>query len=327
MEKYVASFTEQLKEALNIGKTAQLSPNKKTFRNVVITGLGGSGIGGKIVSQLIVKEARLPIYINNNYVLPNFVDEHTLVLVSSYSGNTEETLEAMKMALNKNAEVAAITSGGEVEVLAKANQLNYISIPGGHPPRTALAYSLTQQFFLLNHYGICGNGFINELASAIELLNAESDTIKSKAKSVAEKVYQKQIAIYSEVMFEGVATRLRQQLNENAKVLCWHHVLPEMNHNELVGWAGGNDSIVVLFLRNQSDFLRTKVRMDLSKEIIAKQTPHVIEIWSKGNNPVQESLYHIHLGDWVSVYLAELNEVDPIEVDVITHLKSELAKV
>ncbi len=147
MEQLVAAFTKQLEEAIEIGQKASLSPCDKTLQNIVITGLGGSGIGGRIVAQLVQENANLPIFINNNYTLPGFVNEKTLVIVSSYSGNTEETLAAMKQALSKGAEVACITSGGEVNELAKTHHLNVINIPGGNPPRTMLAYSLTQQFF------------------------------------------------------------------------------------------------------------------------------------------------------------------------------------
>lgn len=327
MEHYVSGFTSQLKEAIAIGKKATLSASNKQISNVVITGLGGSGIGGKIVSQLVLNNASLPVYVNNNYTIPGFVNENTLVIVSSYSGNTEETINAMKLALEKNAEVACITSGGEVLELATQHDLNTITIPGGNPPRTAFAYSFTQQFFLLQHYGIIEAGFEADLESAIDLLNQESESIKKKALEVANKIFGKTAVIYTESSFEGVGVRLRQQLNENAKVLCWHHALPEMNHNELVGWAGGDCSKAVIFMRNHSDYKRTQVRMELSKEIISEYTETIIEIFSLGNTAIEKTLYHIHLGDWVSVYLAKMNKVDPIEVNVIGHLKSELAKV
>jgi len=327
MEHYVSGFTSQLKEAIAIGKNATLTASNKQLTNVVITGLGGSGIGGKIVSQLVLNNASLPIYVNNNYTIPGFVNENTLVIVSSYSGNTEETINAMKQALAKDAEVACITSGGEILELANKHHINAITIPGGHPPRTAFAYSFAQQFFLLHHYGIIDAGFETDLENAIELLIAKNEAIKKEALDVANKIFNKTAVIYTENSFEGVGIRLRQQLNENAKVLCWHHALPEMNHNELVGWAGGDKSKAVIFLRNHSDYKRTQVRMDLSKEIISEYTDTIIEIFSKGESPIENTLYHINLGDWISVYLAKLNNVDPIEVNVISYLKSELAKV
>jgi len=326
MKDLVALFTSQLVEALNIGKEAKLSSCDKEIRNVVITGLGGSGIGGKIVSQLVANDIEVPITINSDYHLPNFVNENTLVIASSFSGNTEETLAAFSIAESKGAEIACITSGGKMLELAKSKNYNHIILPSGDSPRAMLTYSLTQQFFLLNHYKLIGNDFIQKIQNSIELLNLEIENIKTEAKNIADSILNKTAVIYSEANFEGVAIRLRQQLNENAKVLCWHHVLPEMNHNELVGWAGGNDEKAVIVLRNETDYSRTQIRMNIQKSVIGKYTSTYIECYSKGTSQIERALYFILLGDWISVYLSELKNVDNIEVNVINHLKSELAK-
>ncbi len=327
MKSLVEQFQNQLTEALSIGRNANLSPFNGQIDNILITGLGGSGIGGKIVSQLVADEISLPIVINNNYNIPNFVGKNTLVIVSSFSGNTEETLEAMQHAMDKGAEIACITSGGKVEQISKANNYNHIILPPGDSPRAMLSYSLTQQLFLLAHYGLIGSGFESKIESAIKLLNNEVAQIKETAKRIADAIFEKNTIIYSEGMYEGVAIRLRQQLNENAKVLCWHHALPEMNHNELVGWAGGNKSFAVIVLRNEDDYYRTQKRMDIQKPIIEQYASGYYELFSKGTNNIEKALYFILLGDWISVYLSELRGVDPIEVRVISHLKSELAKI
>jgi len=326
MKELVALFPSQLTEALNIGKNASLSSCGKEIRNVVITGLGGSGIGGKIVSQLVANDISIPVIINNDYHLPNFVNENTLVIASSFSGNTEETLAALSKAQEKGAEIACITSGGKMLDIAISNNYNHIIIPLGKSPRAMLSYSLTQQFFLLNHYNLIENDFIQKIQTAIELLNAEIENIKTEAKNITDSILNKTAVIYSEANIEGVAIRFRQQLNENAKVLCWHHVLPEMNHNELVGWAGGNEEKAVIVLRNETDYSRTQTRMNIQKSVIGKYTSTYIECYSKGNSNIERALYFILLGDWVSVYLSELRNVDNIEVKVIDHLKSELAK-
>ena len=326
MKELVALFTAQLKEALHIGKNASLSACDKEFRNVVITGLGGSGIGGKIVAQLVANDIEIPVIINNDYHLPHFVNENTLVIASSFSGNTEETLAALSIAKEKGAEIACITSGGKMLDIAINNNYNHIIIPVGKSPRAMLSYSLTQQFFLLNHYNLIQNNFIVKIQNAIELLNSEIDNIKAEAKNITKAISNKTTVIYSEANFEGVAVRFRQQLNENAKVLCWHHVLPEMNHNELVGWAGGNEEKAVVVFRNKTDYSRTQTRMNIQKSVIDKYTSTYIECYSKGDSNIERALYFILLGDWVSVYLSELRNVDNIEVKVIDHLKSELAK-
>lgn len=327
MKSLVGIFTKQLEEAMEIGANASLNPCGKKIANVVITGLGGSGIGGKIVSQLVADNCIVPITINNTYDLPGFVNKETLVIASSFSGNTEETLYAVEEAQKKGAEIAMITSGGKFLELAVSNGYNHIVLPDGKSPRAMLTYSLTQQFFLLNHYGLITDEFKKEIPAAIALLNTNLDGIKSEAESVAKKIKDKTAVIYSEAKYEGVAIRFRQQLNENAKVLCWHHVLPEMNHNELVGWAGGKNEYAVVVFRNEDDFYRTQKRLDITKEVASAKTKTYIEINSKGTSRIQRSIYLILMGDWISVYLAELNQVDPIEVRVIDRLKSELSRI
>ncbi|MFT5600625.1 MAG: glucose/mannose-6-phosphate isomerase [Flavobacteriales bacterium] len=327
MRELVGQFPKQLEEALVIGAEANLKEYINDIDNVLITGLGGSGIGGKIVSQLIANECPIPITINNTYDIPAFVNEKTLVIASSFSGNTEETLYALQEAFKRNAEVAVITSGGEILKIAQEKGLNHIILPTGKSPRAMLSYSLTQQFYILHHYGLIGGEFVAEIEQTINLLNSEADNIESLAGEVAKKIENKTPIIYSSDRYEGVAIRLRQQLNENAKVLCWHHALPEMNHNELVGWAGGNNEFAVICFRNDDDFLRTQVRMDITRDVISKITDSYIEISSKGETRIEKSLYLIFLGDWISVILSELKGVDPIEVEIITHLKGELAKI
>lgn len=327
MKELVESFLIQLKEAIEIGEKASLKPCQKQISNVVITGLGGSGIGGKIVSQLIDDQCDVPVVINNTYDIPNFVGPNTLVIASSFSGNTEETLIALEKAIDRDAEIAVITSGGKILDIAKEKGYNYIVLPKGDSPRAMLTYSLTQQFFMLQHYGVAIGSNIPEIRKSIDLLEVNLDSIKQEAKQVADSIYNKTTIIYSEAKYEGVAVRFRQQLNENSKVLCWHHVLPEMNHNELVGWAGGSDQFAVVMFRNGDDFYRTQKRMDITKEVVSQHTHTYIEVWSKGNTRIQRSLYLILFGDWVSVYLSELRSVDAKEVNVIAHLKGELAKI
>lgn len=326
VKSLVEIFTKQLGEALEIGKNTKLIPNERKIRNVVITGLGGSGIGGKIVSQLVADQIKVPVIINNDYTLPNFVDEYTLVIASSFSGNTEETLSATDIALKKNATVACITSGGKLLELAKEKGLNHIILPEGDSPRAMLTYSLTQQFFILNHYGLISDNFKTELSSAIQLLNDEIEDIRSRALDIAENLVNKTPIIYAEAKFEGVAVRLKQQLNENSKILAYYHIVPEMNHNELVGWAGGNDHFAVINLHTSFDHPRSAKRMEISKEIITQYTSTYFDIHAKGKTMIEQSLYLILFGDWISVYLADLRGVDSIEVNVISFLKGELAK-
>jgi glucose/mannose-6-phosphate isomerase len=327
MRRLINQFTSQLTDALVVGNNAQLKPCNKKITSMVITGLGGSGIGGTIATQLVSDQIKIPAIINNDYKLPAFVNENTLVIVSSFSGNTEETLEALKIAQSVNAEIACITSGGKVAEIAKENNYNLIILPKAFSPRAMLTYSVVQQFFLFNHYGLINDSFSSEIKSTVSFLEKEVDDIKDFAHQTALALHSKTFVIYSESSIEGVAVRLRQQINENSKCLGWHHVVPEMNHNELVGWAGGKSEYTVLVLRSSHEYSRSKVRLDISTEIFKKYTPTVIEINAKGSSLIEQSFYHILLGDWISVYLAELNQVDDVEVKVIDYLKGELAKI
>ena len=327
MKTLVEKFLFQIQDAIKIGENAALKKKDKKIANVLITGLGGSGIGGKIVAQLTAKEVTIPIIVNNNYEIPNFVDQHTLVVTSSFSGNTEETLAALKIAEQKNAEIACITSGGKLLKIAQDKGYNHIVLPTERSPRAMLTYSLVQQFYMLLKYNLISADFKQSITDVIPLLEENLAEIKAEAHKVALGLHGKTAVLYSEAAFEGVVTRMRQQINENAKALCWHHVLPEMNHNELVGWAGGKSEYAVVLLRSSFAHPRTSTRMDISKKIISKYTPTFFEISAKGNSFIAQSFYLILFGDWVSVYLSELYQVDPIEVNVIDYLKGELAKL
>ncbi len=327
MKSLVSQFTQQISHAIEIGESASLSSFDGEIANVLITGLGGSGIGGTIVSQLVADEVKVPIVVNNDYGVPNFLSNRTLVIASSFSGNTEETLHALELAEKAGCEICCITSGGKMEEIAKEKGYNHIILPEGRSPRAMLTFSLTQQFFMFRHYGLIGDEFKQSLKDAVVMLEEELEDIKTKANDVANLLHNKMPVIYADASFMGVATRMRQQINENAKMLCWHHVMPENNHNELVGWAGGSEMQAVVVLRNETDFVRTQTRMKINREIISRYTPHYVEIWSKGSTQTERALYHILFGDWVSVYLSELKNVDSIEVDVIDYLKGELAKL
>jgi len=327
MEDLVKNFPEQLAEAILIGKAAKLQTPLTKLQSVLITGLGGSGIGGTIVSEVVASKCPVPIVVNKDYFLPAFVNEKTLVIVCSYSGNTEETLQALGEALTRKAKIVCITSGGKVEEIAKANSCDVILIPGGNPPRASIGYSLTQLFFVLNFFGFIDEGFKHQLDLTIGLLKDEQHSIKEEAMEVADLLFGTIPVIYAVDGYNGVATRFRQQINENSKMLCWHHVLPEMNHNELVGWAGGSDQLAVVLLRNETDYMRSQKRIEISKDIFSKQASSITEIWSKGNSQLERSIYLIHLTDWVSCFLADKKGIDATEVNVINRLKGELAKI
>ncbi len=251
-----------------------------------------------------------------------------MAIASSYSGNTEETLISYDQIKASGARLICVASGGKIIEKAKADGFDYVQVPANWPsPRACLGYSLTAQLWILQHLGFINEQPIKEIQSSITLLRKESNNIHAEAQKIAARLHHHIPVIYIEDRMEPVAVRMRQQINENSKALCWHHVVPEMNHNELVGWTEKNSSLAVVYLRNEDDYSRNSLRMDINKTIIGKYADDIIEVHSKGNTMIERALYLVHLGDWVSWYLSQLRGVDALEVNVIDFLKGELGKV
>lgn len=326
MKKLIQDFTLQLKESLIIGQNYSFKASKKEFANIVLTGLGGSGIGGSIVQNYSFDKLNVPFIVNKDYFLPSFIGQNSLVIVSSYSGNTEETVASLKQALKMKATVICITSGGQIAELAKKKNIDCILMPAGMPPRACIGYSMIQVLYVLAHFGYIKDNFEKDIKASIKLLETESKNIRQEAKNIAKKLLGKLPIVYAASDFEGTAVRFRQQLNENSKMLAWQNVIPEMNHNELVGWRDKDPRYAVVLLRTDIDYERVQLRMDINKKVIKKYTPTLIEIYAKGRSYWEKVFYFIHLTDWVSVLLAEMRELDATEVKVIDFLKGELSK-
>ncbi len=326
MRDFVRDFPQQLAEAIKIGESFRPKNTSTKLSNIIICGLGGSGIGGGIAKDLVRNECTVPITLVNDYTIPGFVNKNTLCIVSSYSGNTEETLEAASKAKRKGATICTITSGGKLEKLSKKNEYDSIIVPSGMPPRAALAYSLTQQLYIFHAYGFTSDKTLKQLQSSAKYLDKYQNIIRGRAKRIAKKIYNKIPVLYIQDGLESIAIRWRQQLNENSKMLLWHNKIPEMNHNELVGWAKPQPEIVPIFLSTDYDHKRSLLRRDLNKNVIKKMSSKPIMIQAMGRNRTEQAMYLINLGDWVSVDAADLREVDAMEVDVINELKSKLSK-
>lgn len=325
MKTLVDGFTKQLQEALNIANSAVLT-KKNNIQNIVVTGLGGSGIGGTILSELIQGECPVPVIVNKDYFLPEFVSPNSLVIISSYSGNTEETISAMQQAIAKKAQIVCVTSGGKIQDMAKEHGYDTIVIPGGNPPRSCIGYSLVQLLKIVQFNGLVKTDLLKQVSNSITLLDNEKSAIQSESMTIAKTLFHKLPVLYSLGSCEGTVVRFRQQINENSKMLCWHHTLPEMNHNELVGWVEKNESLAVVTFRTKFDYERTVKRYEVCKPLFEKYSSSVTDIIAKGNSKTEQFFYLINIGDWISCYLADLKNIDAVEVNVITHLKNELAK-
>jgi glucose/mannose-6-phosphate isomerase len=328
MDQLIQRFPAQLTEALEIGENAVLTQPTEPINKIFVAGMGGSGIGADFVAEFIVNECKVPYLVGKGYDIPAYIDKNTLYIASSYSGNTEETLSSLAQAEKVGCKIIIIASGGKLVQIAKEKNYDCIIVPGDWPsPRACLGFSLVQQLYVLYKLDFISKTAINEIKTSIDLIKYDQDEIKNKAEKIANIIFGKIPVIYTTDRMESVAVRLRQQINENSKALCWHHVIPEMNHNELVGWTEKNNDLAVIFLRNKDDFKRNAIRMDINKEIYTKYTDTIVEIFSKGQTLVEKSIYLVHLGDWVTWYLSQLRGADAIEVNVINYLKDELAKV
>ncbi len=326
MRNLIKNFPKQLTDALKIGEKAVLPENEREIRNIVVSGLGGSGIGANMVYDMVGNQLKIPFTVNKDYSIPSWVNEHTLFIVSSYSGNTEETIEALEKAIEKGALISGISSGGKLAEMAEAHNFGLIKIPGGMPPRACMGYSLVQQLFTLNHYGFINDDFIHELQNTIELLNSKQDEIDAFAKEIAEEVIDKIMIFYAPDGYESLAVRWRQQINENSKLLCWHHILPEMNHNEILGWEDEAENLAPIFFETDLVYKRTAKRFELTKQVVSNLVPKIYEIGVNGGSKIEGMLYMAHIADWLSLHLAEMRKLDPTSIETINFLKGELAK-
>lgn len=324
MKELIQHFPDQLLEAINISETYQWNP-ERTITNVVICGLGGSGIGGEIAKEWTKSIARIPIEVCHSYELPEYVSKTTLIISCSYSGNTEETLATLDEAFLKEALVVGITSGGKLAELLKEKNCKVIKVPGGLPPRSALAYPLIQIVQVLELGGFLKSPLIDQVEQSISLLRNHQEEIIAIAKNLLEHSRNKKLLLYAEDKFRTVLLRTCQQINENSKELAFFNVIPEMNHNEIVGWAKDPQDMFVVFLRSDLENVRNTRRLDITTEVVVSKSESTT-VKAIGANVVEQTLYAIHIFDWLSYLKAEDKGIDVTEVKVIDYLKAELAK-
>ena len=328
MNQLIDKFIKQLEEAIIFSEEAKISIDNQKINKVFISGMGGSGIAGKFSERIMNTYGKVPVLTTNGYDIPVWIDENTLAIVSSYSGNTEETISVFENLKKKKCKIVVISSGGKLLAEALKSGIDHIKLPDNWAaPRACFGYSFVAQLYVLLKAGFLNLDLSHELSLAIDLLINEQKNIKSEANEIAFRLINKIPVIYSGNIMAPVALRFKQQLNENSKMLAFVNSIPEMNHNELVGWSKKyNDSAVVFFKTNLYSN-RINKRIDLSKEIIIKYTDIMIEIESKGVRILEQMLYLVHLVDWISWYIADISGIDAMEIENINYLKSQLAKI
>ena len=309
---------------------------RKPFQNMVISGLGGSAIGGDIVRTLAASRAELPIVVNRNYDLPAFVNQNTLFAAVSYSGNTEETLSAYQQAREKGASIICLTSGGKLAQWAANDGYSVIKVPGDLVPRAATGYLFAPLALFLEEIGMLHNlrpqieETIAVLRQQRQQLDPQVSQPNNPARQLAEHLRGAIPIIWGSTgLTEAVALRWKAQINENAKSPAYYNLFPELNHNEIVGFEVPKEllsHLAVVILRDQGDSPQIQKRMAITRQIIEKQVQEVLEVSSQGQSFLARFYSLVYLGDYTSVYLAHEYGINPTPVQVIDYLKSELAR-
>jgi glucose/mannose-6-phosphate isomerase len=333
MQDLILAFPEQLEHAIQISRTTGLSLDGGDIRNICVMGMGGSAIGGDIVRCYLNPVLTIPLVVNRFYAAPDFVNADSLVLVSSYSGDTEETIAGYQDAIRRKARIVCTASGGRVKELAAQHGHPIFTIPGGAPPRSALGYLAVPILFALHAADLIADPEpdLREAIAVLTTLRDElhPDVAENPAAQMAGRLHGKIPLIYAAVQpMEAVAMRWKGQLSENSKVMAFCNVFPELNHNEIVGWGPRHElskTFQVIYLRDGQDHDRVKRRMSITKRVIERHAGAVLEVASRGSGLLARMFSLLFFGDLVSLYLATLNGVNPTSIDNIDYLKAQLS--
>ncbi|MFO8109072.1 MAG: bifunctional phosphoglucose/phosphomannose isomerase [Thermoplasmata archaeon] len=321
-------FPDQIEEVVE-----ELELNLLPFKpdEIVVAGMGGSGIIGDLLKCFLANRISIPIYVVKDYDLPHFVSKKTLLFVMSYSGNTEETLSVAEKGIKKGAKVVAISSNGKLAEICSAKGVVFIKAPSGYQPRAAIAFMFVPVLEFLSEILVYDPDVaiidtLTELRSLKDKIKKSVPTAENEAKRIAQRIHGKVPVIYGHSIYNAVANRWHTQLNENAEILSWFGAIPEMNHNEIVGWTGDSRSsdCVPILLREHSEHERISKRIEITKELAFSRCDDIIEVFAEGETQLARIMYLVYLGDYVSLYLAALNGKDPAPVKVIDKLKSKL---
>ena len=329
----VKDLGTQVRDAWKIGKSATIPPTYADVRAIVLCGMGGSAIGGDFAAALLADELKVPMTIHRDYGLPAFVGRDTLVIASSYSGNTEETLSSLEQAQKRGAKVLALTTGGRVAEIAKGANYPLVTFSYKAQPRAALGYSLGLVLGTLVRMG-----FVRDLQGDIDGALADLSKIEERvhegartndAKKMAIELYGRIIFAYGAGVMGVMARRVKGQWNENGKNWSAFDVMSELNHNAVVGFPHppiAREALTVLLLRSDRDNPRHRIRFDVTAELLDRSGVQHKTLKFPGGSMLSEVLQMVMFTDYVSFYLALLNGADPSEVRSIDYLKDRLAK-
>lgn len=320
-----ASFSSEIKNN---------SDTEHQIYNIVIAGMGGSALAALLVNSWLKLDLRVPIEIVRGYNLPNYVGEKTLVIASSYSGNTEETVSCLGQAKDKNAQIAIIASGGKLLEEANNNNFTYINLPSGMQPRMAVIYNLRALVSLLVNFKIVDENKYREIEDVVDWLGHETaawssdvPTDRNYAKQIANFALGKTAVFYGGAITASIAYKWKISWNENAKNVAFWNELPEFNHNEFIGWTSHPVEKPFAAFDIVSNFEHSQIlkRFEVSDRLLSGKRPKSFVINLAGDSVIKQLLWGSILADYASIYLAILNGVDPTPVNLIENLKKELS--
>jgi glucose/mannose-6-phosphate isomerase len=335
MYRLTCEFPDQVQRAYDIAMAASLPDWSATPDNVMLTGLGGSAVGGDFVRALFDAFGKVPFVVNRDYHLPSYIGGGSLVFATSYSGNTEETLSAYADAKRAGASIICVTSGGKLAELAKQDGYPCIIIPGGQPPRTALGFMLVPVVVACEKLGLLPR---QDFAALIQLLRdcvatwgIETAFDTNPTKKLGAALHGNLSVIYGVGSWQGlVANRWKGQINENSKNMIFANTFPELNHNEILGWVRADGQGVAkwmcIVLEDGTESAKMKKRVEVTSRLI-KDIAEIHHFPAPGTTLFEKMMGLVLAGDFVSLYLAALNDVDPENIDSINILKTELSQI
>ncbi|MBA7606047.1 hypothetical protein ES703_13185 [subsurface metagenome] len=336
MLERIGELPLQCRQAWGSALDFPLPSDYSTVDKVVILGMGGSAIGGDLVSALALEEGVLPVLVHRDYGLPPSVDDRTMVIASSYSGNTEETILSFAQALKTPAKKLVITTGGRLKAMAEENGVPVFTYRYVAQPRAAFGYSFFSILGLLHKLGLLTfnsediEGTINLLQELSPKLDRDVPLSANPAKQLATRLLERLVIIYGAGILSKVALRWKTQFNENSKTWAFSECFPELDHNAVVGYRFPRwlaKRVFVVLLRSPSLHPRTQMRYQVTADILTESGIEFEFIEAQGESRLSQIMSAVILGDYVSYYLAILNQVDPSPVEVIDRLKERLGKI
>lgn len=307
--------------------------DNREITRVVVAGMGGSALAALLVKSWLKNRLHVPFEIIRTYSLPHYVDEHTLVIASSYSGNTEETVSCLGEASERGAQVAVIAAGGQLIQKAQAGDVTHVQLPADLQPRMAVIYNLCALVEVLFHFHVTDSDVLDEIKVTVDWLESETNqwtsdvtTDKNYAKQLALHAVGKTPVFYAGSLMAPVAYKWKISWNENAKNVAFWNELPEFNHNEFIGWTSHpiEKPFAVFDLVSEFEHPQILKRFEISDRLLSGQRPKSTVVNLVGETVIAQMLWGSILADFVSIYVAILNGVDPTPVPLIEKLKKEL---